>query len=99
MTAFDAKRRTVTIDFLFLDLEVCTRCRNTDVNRETALTVVHGVLESAGAAVRVTKTLVDSEQKARALGFLSSPTIRVNGRDIALQFRESRCESEACSCQ
>jgi len=98
MTASDAKRRTVTIDFLYLDLEVCTRCRGTDANLETALTAVQGVLEAAGADVRLTKTLVDSEQKARALGFLSSPTIRVNGRDIALDFRESRCESEACAC-
>ena len=97
MTAF-AARRTVAIDLLYLDLEVCTRCRATDANLETALTAVQGVLEAAGAEVRVTKTLVGSEQKARALGVLSSPTIRVNGGDIALEFRESRCESEACEC-
>ena len=88
----------MAIDFLYLDLEVCKRCRGTDANLETALAAVRGVLEAAGAEVRVTKTLVDSEQKARALGFLSSPTLRVNGRDIALEFRESRCESEACAC-
>lgn len=98
MTTLDAKRRTVAIDFLFLDLEVCTRCRGTDANLEAALATAKGVLEAAGAEVRLTKTLVDSEQKARTLGFLSSPTIRVNGRDIALEFRESRCESEACAC-
>ena len=98
MTAFDAKRGTVAIDFLYLDLEVCTRCRGTGANLETALMAVEAVLEAAAVEVRVTKTLVDSEQKARALGFPSSPTIRVNGRDIALDFRESRCESEACAC-
>jgi hypothetical protein len=90
--------KTVAIDFLYLDLEVCERCRGTDANLDAALATVGSVLESAGAKVRVTKTLVDSEQKARALGFLSSPTIRVNGRDVALEFRESRCESEACAC-
>jgi Domain of unknown function (DUF2703) len=99
MTGFDANRRTVAIDLLYLDLEVCTRCRGTDANLETALATVKGVLEAAGAEVRLTRTLVDSEQKARTLGFLSSPTIRVNGRDIALEFRESRCESEACACE
>jgi hypothetical protein len=98
MTAIEAQKRTVAIDFLYLDLEVCTRCRGTDANLEQALASARGVLEAAGAHVKVTKTLVDSEQKARALGFLSSPTIRVNGRDIALDFRESRCESEACAC-
>lgn len=98
MTPLETRKRTVGIDFMYLDLEVCSRCRGTDTNLETALTAVKGVLEAAGADVRVTKTLVDSEQKARAVGFLSSPTIRVNGRDIALEFRESRCESEACAC-
>jgi len=46
----------------------------------------------------VTRTLVESEEQARALRFFSSPTIRVNGKDIALEFRESRCEScESCA--
>jgi hypothetical protein len=98
MTPFDPKERTVAIEFLYLDLDVCARCRGTGANLDTALTATRGVLEAAGADVRVTKTLVDSEQKARTHGFLSSPTIRVNGRDIALEFRESRCESEACAC-
>jgi hypothetical protein len=98
MTASDLGRRTVAIDFLYLDLDVCERCRGTDANLETALATVGTVLEAAGADARVTKTLVDSEQKARAVGFVSSPTIRVDGRDIALEFRESRCESEACAC-
>jgi Domain of unknown function (DUF2703) len=91
-------KKRVAIDFLYLDLEVCERCKGTDANLEAALATVGTLLESAGADLRVTKTLVDSESKARALGFVSSPTIRVNGRDIALDFRESRCESEACAC-
>jgi hypothetical protein len=38
------------------------------------------VLEAAGVEILVKRTLVDSEQKAMELGFVSSPTIRVNGR-------------------
>ena len=98
MTPAAAATRTVAIDFLFLDLDVCERCRGTDANLDTALASVRGVLEAAGADVRVTKSLVDTEEKARALGFVSSPTIRVNGRDIAFELREHRCESEACAC-
>jgi hypothetical protein len=52
MMRTEALRRAVAIDFLYLDLEVCTRCRGTDSNR-------------------------------------------VNGRDSALELRESRCESGA----
>jgi hypothetical protein len=91
--------RTIAIDFLYLDLEVCTRCIGTNTNLEAALSEVSQILRAADVAVSVTKTLVQSEEQARALGFVSSPTIRLNGNDIALEFRESRCEScESCAC-
>lgn len=83
----------ITIDFLYVDLEVCTRCVGTDANLDAALAEVSHLLETAGGEVTVGKTLVASEEQARALGFVSSPTIRVNGRDIAPERRESRCES------
>lgn len=90
--------RTVDIDFLFLDLETCTRCRGTEANISEALLRVESVLGEAGISVNVHKHLVDSEAKAKALRFISSPTIRVNGRDIALDLRESKCEAcgEVC---
>ncbi len=100
MTRTLHQTKKVEIDFMYLDLEVCTRCKGTDANLETAIQAIRGVLGSAGIDVTVRKTLVDSEAKAAALGFVSSPTIRVNGRDIALDFRESSCAScgEACGC-
>lgn len=89
----------VKIDFMYIDLEVCERCRGTDANLDAALAEVSSVLEAAGREPVVRRTLVESEEQARALGFVSSPTLRVNGRDIALEFRRSRCEScESCSC-
>jgi hypothetical protein len=102
---FDAQVRTPTggqtgaIDFLYLDLEVCTRCIDTNANLEAALSEVSQILLAADVEVSVTKTLVQSEEQARALGFFSSPTIRLNGKDISPEFRESRCEScESCAC-
>jgi len=100
MTTHEQRTRKIEIDFMFIDLETCTRCRGTDANLEAALQAVQGILESTGAEVVVRKTLVDSEKRAMELGFVSSPTIRVNGRDIALELRESSCQScgETCGC-
>jgi hypothetical protein len=92
--------RELVIDFLYLDLETCTRCRGTDANLEAALAQVGHVLDAAGMEVAVRKTLVASAEQAQAVGFVSSPTIRVNGQDIALELRESSCAQcgEACGC-
>jgi hypothetical protein len=100
VVAAPAATHQVGIDFMYLDLETCTRCRGTDANLEAALAEVGRVLNAAGADVSVRKTLVASAEQARALGFVSSPTIRVNGTDIALELRESSCAEcgEVCAC-
>jgi Domain of unknown function (DUF2703) len=96
ITATDAHQplqqplRKLQIDFLFLDLTSCTRCRGTDRSLSEALIVVADVLHAAGIAVEVTKVHVATEELARAWRFVSSPTIRVNGSDIALDLRETR---------
>ncbi|MGH4012880.1 MAG: DUF2703 domain-containing protein [Pseudonocardiaceae bacterium] len=92
--------RTLQIDFLFLDLDTCTRCRATDATLLEALARTRPALDAAGVAINVTKTLVSNEARARELGFVSSPTIRINGVDIAGQLIESGCDtcSEACAC-
>ena len=70
---------TVRIDFLFLDLTACTRCRGTDSSLGAALTAVADVLQAAGVQVEVNKVHVATEDLAREWRFVSSPTIRVNG--------------------
>jgi hypothetical protein len=94
------REKQVEIEFLYLDLDVCTRCKRTDANLETAVRILQEVLQASGTDVSTRKVLVDSEETARKLKFLSSPTIRINGRDIALEFRETPCDScaEACAC-
>src|SRR5688500_18602925 len=41
---------------------------------------------------------VQSVEQARELRFVSSPTVRVNGRDIASEPLESECGADACGC-
>jgi hypothetical protein len=90
----------LVIDFMYLDLETCTRCRGTQANLEAALSEVGRVLEVAGVDVAVHKMFVTSAEQARAAGFVSSPTIRVNGQDIAFELRESNCGEcgDLCAC-
>jgi hypothetical protein len=87
----------ITIDFMFLDLTSCTRCVGTDRNLETALDTVRDVLEATGAVVQVRKTLVETADQASELRFVSSPTIRINGRDLAFELKESPCGCDACT--
>jgi hypothetical protein len=87
--------RNVDVELLYLDLDTCDRCQATDRNLATALEAVSGILHAAGREVTVHKTHVITEEQAAELGFVSSPTIRVNGRDIAAKLEESTCG--ACS--
>ncbi|KJR47483.1 Ferredoxin [Desulfosporosinus sp. I2] len=87
-----AKKRIV-IDFLFLDVSVCTRCQGADTSLDEALSEVSKVLEATGVEVLVNKINVVSEELAKQYKFISSPTIRVNGRDIQMDVKESLCES------
>ena len=93
-------RKKVEIDFLYLDLSVCERCRGTDANLDAAVAEVSGVLKAAGFDVVVNKINIASRELAVKHRFLSSPTIRVNGRDIQPDIRESACESctDLCAC-
>lgn len=92
-TRAQGKKGGIVIDFLYLDLSVCTRCQGTDQSLEDALAEVSGLLGAAGAEVTVNKINVTSEELAIRHRFVSSPTIRVNGRDIQMEVKESLCES------
>lgn len=96
----EQERRRVEIEFLYLDLSVCERCRGTDASLDAAVAEVSGVLKAAGFDVVVNKTNITSRELAVKHRFLSSPTIRVNGKDIQPDVRESACESctDLCAC-
>jgi hypothetical protein len=92
--------QTIEVDFLYLDLTTCSRCRASNATLDAAVEIVRPVLDSVATSIAVRTTLVESEEQARALGFVSSPTIKVNGRDIAGELIESSCPEcgELCGC-
>jgi len=89
----DPERRRIEIDFLYLDLSSCTRCVGADASLDAAIADVSTVLKAAGFDVVVNKVNITSKELAIKHQLMSSPTIRVNGRDIAPDVKESPCES------
>lgn len=81
----------MVVDFLYLDLDSCERCGGTDQALEDALSGIAPALEAAGYRVTLNKIEITGEEIAARHRFLSSPTIRVNGRDLCLEIRENPC--------
>ena len=83
--------RPLNIDFMYIDLTTCGRCLGTEQALDAAIEVVAPVLAALGLEPVLRKTLVRSEAQASALAFRSSPTIRVDGSDVANRLVESSC--------
>jgi hypothetical protein len=90
----------IDLELLALDLTSCTRCAATLANIGRAIEAVKGALEVAGTRVQTRTVIIESEDQARRYDFVTSPTIRINGRDIAFERMESRCDacSDLCGC-
>jgi len=85
------KPKHVLVEYLFLDLQVCDRCISTEQVLEEVLTKLSPVLQLAGYTLEYSKIIMDTAEIAHRYRFTSSPTIRVNGRDICFSVQESTC--------
>lgn len=86
------EEKKIVIDFLFLDLSICERCKGTEKNLIDAITDVSQILNVAGYEVIINKINITSKEQAIEYKFKSSPTIRINGRDIDANIKETECE-------
>ena len=89
--ALPETRRQLEVELLYLDLTTCGRCVGTAQNLEAAIAEVSSLLGAAGVDVSLRKVHVTTADLARRHRFTSSPTIRVDGQDVALEQRESAC--------
>lgn len=85
-------RKPLAIGFLYLDTTVCGRCQDTERALDEAVESVAVVLNAAGYEVAVNKVNITTKALAIHHQFISSPTIRLNGNDIAVELRETVCE-------
>ena len=88
----ETERGNLDIEFLLLDLSVCGPCQGTEGILDQAVSEVTPILEGSGFDITVRKIHVESEEQARDLGFISSPTIRINGRDVQPNISEKPCD-------
>ena len=88
------------IEFLYLDLSTCQRCRGTDEVLSQALELSSPALEAMGLAAEIRKVHVQSEDQAIEEDFVASPTIRVNGVDIHPEILLNSCKDcgDLCGC-
>ncbi len=85
--------KTLQADLLVIDLEACARCVPTGDQLQTAVRLLSPVAQAMGIDLRYNAVVVQTPEEAKKHGLLSSPTIRLNGHDIAQDIRESVCES------
>jgi hypothetical protein len=61
-----------------------------------AVKLVRGVLNSEGVSAEVREVLVTDDTMATDLAFAGSPTIRINGRDIAGESSDAKVFGLSC---
>ena len=90
----------IQVEFLYLDLEVCGRCRGTDTALREALSVTRSSLEAMGLSVELDTKHITTAEDARSEGLMASPTVRVDGRDIQPEAHQNRCQEcgDLCEC-
>ena len=85
------KGNVVDIEYLYLDLDTCERCVGTDKVLEGVLDELKNAFKIAGYSLEYRKVKIETAEMAKHYRFLSSPTIRVNGRDICNSVLENNC--------
>lgn len=91
--ALSKARRSIRIDLFAIDLSSCARCVPTADILEEAIAVLKPAADILGIDIIYEARVVETREEALATGLVSSPTILINGRDVAGELRESVCES------
>ena len=84
-------KKNVKIEYLYLDLNTCSRCCGTDVVLDEVIAALRPALELAGYEIAYEKIEMATVKDAVKYEFLSSPTIRVNGQDLCGEVKENAC--------
>jgi glutaredoxin len=83
--------KKILVEYLYLDLQTCDRCIGTDNVLDEVIMIITPALQLAGHNVEYKKIEMETAEFAERYSFISSPTIRVNGKDICASVKENSC--------
>lgn len=83
--------KSMTVEYLYLDLQSCDRCIGTEKVLDEVMMTFIPALQMAGYTVEYKKIKMETAEIAEQYRFLSSPTIRVNGKDVCQSVSENSC--------
>jgi hypothetical protein len=86
------------IEFLFIDRDDCGRSSGTEDHLLAALEQAREDLATRAVTTSLEAVHVADATTAVARRLVSSPTVRVNGYDIAGALVESACAADGCTC-
>ncbi len=72
----------ILVEFLYFDQSHCLRCQMSEQSLEASLNHLKEAIQEVGLEVDLRKTPITYKKEARTKGFITSPTIKINGRDI-----------------
>ena len=87
----EKQAKRVFIEYLYLDHQTCDRCIGTDKILDEVVESLTPALRLAGYELSYDKVEIATKELAVKNKMLSSPTIRVNGRDICQNTLENDC--------
>lgn len=92
--------KEVQLDYLFLDNETCSRCKETETQLDAVIDEVEDFLKKAGKELLINKIKIETRKDAVTYQFEKSPTVLVNGVDLGFEQLETNCEDcgELCGC-
>lgn len=86
-------QRTLPVEILYIDINTCDRCQGAAAVLKDAIALLREPLELMGVRIALTESLVETAEQAAAARLVTSPSIRVAGRDIQPELRESDCNA------
>lgn len=79
------------IEYIYLDLESCSRCMLAEKDLMEALSELEKPMKRLGIRFDVVTKQIENEEETAAYRFYSSPTVRANGIDLLGAIEENDC--------